>query len=213
MLKKFKLRNKELPVPVPLQTLGESVDWVEKSLLNQDAVITGVVLDGIDRTSKIGTQDVRAIELSCESDLHIKIDNPKDLSLQTIEIVGDLAFAMSGRLRRAGIETWSDQHTTPTKLIEELFKDCALIIELIDHLNGILDYSHTLLAPINGIYHLFVSAHEKAIRNYSRKEWKDLSSNLVTRLDPLLRNLSRECELLQLVMLTDESSRSLFKSL
>lgn len=213
MLKKITVRNREIPVPVPILTLKEAIHWIESTLLKKEAAITGVFLDGKEVTGTIDDTELRDRELCADSDLSVCIDNPMDLSLQTIEMVGDLSFVLADRLKTLAVELWSQDPSGERKhSIKEAFADIELMFELVDHLNGILEYSHPLLAPINALYHLIKSAYVRAKQECTDKAWRSLAKTLVTRIEVYLRNLSQECEGLQLELLTETKQDPLLKA-
>ncbi|MBI2601521.1 MAG: hypothetical protein HYW48_00545 [Deltaproteobacteria bacterium] len=206
MLKKIKLKHKEIPVPVPIKTLGEALSWVEKLFAKHDTILTSVVLDDREMVDGLKKTKVRNIPLNANSSLHIRIESPKDLSLQTLDVVGDLASAISNRLKGLAVHCWQDGSIKPRGELEEISSDISLLLELIEHMNGILDYSHAYLAPVNGLAHLIRSAHEAFHEKMSALHWQELARVLVTRLEPYLRELAKESTALQMTVLTNENA-------
>lgn len=206
MLKKIHIKSSEISVPIPISTLGEAVKWAKETLLNEGSVITDIILDGKSINLDCESDDISSLPLSHENILKLTLDNPRDISVQTVEVIGNLAFTVICQLKPVAVKTWDLENGCENKQIKNIICDLDMLINLIDHLNGILDYSHDLLSPINGNYHLLKSSLKKVKVLNSKMEWKELSEVLLNRIDLQLKYISRECDLLQILMLTDDSN-------
>ena len=203
MLRKLVLKNREIPIPVPIQTLGDAVQWIEETLLKKDAIVTSVVLEERELINELYRKSVKETELHANSRLQIKIDTPKDLSIQSLDVVCDLAYAIASRLKRLAVDCWQDLHQKPKSDLEEIHADVQLLLDLIAHINGLVDGTHSYLGPINGLGHLIGLANAKFAKFLAEQNWRELASILVNRLDPYLKELAREGETLQINILTD----------
>lgn len=203
MLKKLRLKHKDIPVPIPIKTLGEAITWVENLFAKKDTIVTSIVLDGQELVDEIKKNSVRKKHLNQDSDLQIRIESPKDLSLQTLDVVGDLASAVSHRMKCLAVDCWQDGSIKPRTELEEIVSDVNLLLDLIEHMNGILDYSHAYLAPINGLAHLIRASKHACEENLRAANLQELARILVTRMDPYLREMAKESTTLQMTILTE----------
>lgn len=206
MLKKIQLKDKEIPVPVPIATLADAIDWIEATLVPTGSLLTSVILDGDETMMKGFDRDGHEVKLSSHSDLFARIESPKDLSIGTLDAVRDLSFELSKKIKKVAVKTWNLESDTHLTELTEIHDDIKLILNLIDHANGIMDYTHEDLAPINGIAKLLARTMEEYRKAKNRCDWKRVSVLLVNRIEELLKDLVGECETLQLNIFSSEMS-------
>ena len=153
MLKKIKVGNKEIPVPVPIQDLSGALSWIEETLIPKNSILTKVFLDGIDMLD--ASHDVMSLsKLSESSHLEVQIESPWELSIKTLDVIRDLANAIEKRLKSIAVECWEQTSELGLKQVNDTSNDLSLILELVEHINGIMDYSQKAMAPVNGLARL-----------------------------------------------------------
>jgi hypothetical protein len=203
MIKNVTIGNRQIPIPVPLHTMSEVLAWLEETFLRNGAIVTAMSLNqealGVDfKSSPLMTKELSAID-----DVRVVIENPRDLSLQTVEVLGDMAYALALRMRQLTVELWGVAQPDDSQRyrIREVFDDIKMTLELIDHLNGIVEYSQVLMAGVNSQYQL-VKGYLLRAKSAQKNDMKELIKIFSTRIEPSLRLMSSECESLQLSMLT-----------
>lgn len=201
MLKSFKLKNQTIPVPVPIKTLEEAVNWVRKTFAKQDSVLTLLKLDGVEYVLESDSWR-KNIPLSDKSTLEVEIDSPKDLAIQTLDAVRELSYGMEKSLKELAVSCWDDVSKKTVKKTLDIEQDLSLLLELIDHLNGIFDFRTADMAPINGLSRLIRSATKKLKLHREMMDWQSVSKILLNRLEPLLKEMVNESEALQINALT-----------
>ena len=198
MLKKVLIREKEIPVPIPVRNLQEAITWISSTFVEEGAVITKVTLDGVDLA--FGDEKIeKGISLAEKSLLRVQIDNPRELSIKTLDVIRDLSVGMNDKLKNLAVKGWE----SPSN--KEFFYDTRLILDdlnlalhMIEHVNGLVDYTHVDAAPVNGTYRLLIRVREKLMHAYTKKDGKECANLLLNRLEPLLKDLSNESENLQI---------------
>jgi len=202
MIKKIFLSHKEVPVPVPVKTLAEAYSWVQATFVKKNNIITNIVLDGVEVLGELEGGAKFDHELREDSVIEFQLDNPRDLSLQTLEALRDLAFQMDRRLPSLAVKSWQFKDDTHIGEIKEIANDLTLMLDLIEHLNGILQYSHEYLAPVNGLSRLLNRVLGYLLEAAKAADWQRCSTLLLNRLEPLLKDMVAECENLQLNVLS-----------
>lgn len=211
MLKKLKLGQKDIPIPVPVKNLSEAILWIESTLVPKGSIVTRIFLDG---------QDVLAIKydkrlefsLNQDSKLEVQIESPWELSLQTLDAARDLACELGKRLKSVAVECWQLNSDVHLNSVREIHNDLGLIDELVTHLNGILDFSQKQMAPINGLIRLINRPAKELKSNIRKCDWKTCSHLLLNRIEPLVKEFINECENLQIDMISNKSESSEPKS-
>ncbi len=206
MLKKIFFGNKAVPVPIPINTLAEAIDWVETTFIKKGQMITNVILN--DQEINVDDIDPKlgATALSSDSRLMIKIETPKELALQIIDATRDLASVIDSRLKPLAVHCWQlSPNELPTE-IKHINTDLDLIFELVDHLMGFVDRTHIDTAPVQGIVLLIKRVHKALDEAYKRRDWQSYARILLNRLEPLIKDMVVEAEGLQLrIFSIDES--------
>ena len=70
MLKNLRINKKKVPVPVPLKSLNDALDWIQDTLVPPEHLITVIELDGQDidpelvNESNWGTEETPKMRLS-----------------------------------------------------------------------------------------------------------------------------------------------------
>jgi hypothetical protein len=205
MLKRFFLDSKEIPVPIPILTVREAINWIGKSFVKEGMALTSVVVDGDQLIDCLADDKALSKTLNAASTFTVKIDSPKSLSIQTLDAIRDLAYVVQRLMREMGVEVW--QYAEAGKQahvdkLKEIGSDIRMILDLIDHLNGMADYTHEDLAAVNGLAHLLrrcVSQYEDFVRG---EKWKDVANILVNRFESYLKEMVSESEKLQINIIT-----------
>lgn len=206
MLKKFILGFKEIPIPIPIRNLGEFVKWLESTLVKEGSVITNLSLDSVQYVDSLHNLDLLSQQaLSDVARVQVNIDSPRTLSVQTLDAIRDLSDVIQKKMQQLGVEYWTYEGQKPGVQLEEICNDMKLMLELIDHVNGITNYAHENLAAVNGLFILISRCYQNLCRAVSEGSWKEVASILVNRLDYYLKELVSESENLQIILLTQDS--------
>ena len=197
MLKSIKIGQKNVPVPVPIKNLEHAIEWLEDTLVPKSSVITKITLDGID----VHDMDFRLRNrrmLDSSSVIEIQIESPWELSIKTLDAIRDLAFAVKDKFAEIAVKCWQLSSKSSTDKVHEIHQDMKLILELINHINGIMDYSQKDMAALNGLACLIKRPLVDLEEAISHRNWKKCSHILLNRIEYLLNELVTEAENLQL---------------
>jgi hypothetical protein len=198
MLKKVRIREKEIPVPIPVRNLQEAIVWITSTFLEEGSVLTKVTLDGVDLA--FGDEKIeKGVFLSEDSVLRIQIDNPRQLSIKTLDVIRDISVGMNDKLKLLAVKGWQSPSNKDFLYdVRLILDDLNLALHMIEHVNGLVDYTHVDAAPVNGTYRLLIRVREKLKHAYLKADGKECATLLLNRLEPLLKELSNESENLQI---------------
>lgn len=204
MLKFIFLKNQKIPVPIPLLNLREALFWVEDNFCKKHEIITKITLNG----EEIEFDDENRfdrINLSDTCKLSFQLDEPKDLSVQTLEALKNLALVILPRVKLISVDLYDSHHDHTVNAFDEAMEDMRYIFDLRHHINGVLDCRHRMLAPFVGLAHLAKIVSEDLARLRAAKKWSQISVALVGRLEPFLKDLVKEIDTLQIEINADDS--------
>ena len=208
MLKNFKMRDKKIPIPVPLKNLFDAMEWIEKTFSGRDQVLTFASIDGKDILS-LDKGKWRGISLDEHSELEVRVDSPRELSVQTVEAVRDLSQGILSRIQAVAVKCWESESNVYLTNLREIAADIELVRELVAHVSGIIDYTHKEMAPVGALSRLLRYPAEDLIKSMRLCNWKACSHILLNRIEPLLRELAPESEQLQIRVLSSEDDHGI----
>jgi hypothetical protein len=198
MLRKLSLKNREIPISVPLLTLGEAIRWIEEDLLSKEVVLVSLVLDDKELINELYRKSVRDLLLKESSKVQIKVETPKDLSNQSLEVVCDLAYGIRSRIGRMDIDLWKDLNPHRKLELEELTSDLRLLMELISHIKGLVEDFDDLFLSILDLNDRLAAGNHRLEDGLHNDNLHDIVYTLGMGLDPCLQELVREGEALQI---------------
>lgn len=204
MLKKLDINGKTIPIPVPILNLSEAIHWLESSILKKGQLITKIILNGKEcalEDSKSSSQTT----LLKDSVLTVQADSARDLAIQTIDTLRDLIAHMFHKLQELAVYCWKQEKQPKIEELDLFLADIKLALDLVAHINGMVDFSHADMAPVNGLSILISKAYQQLLATNQNKEWKACSDLLLNRLEPLFKDLVSECELLELRVFSAEN--------
>ncbi len=196
MLKKFVLNGREIPVPIPLVTLGQVVSWVETTLAKSGQVITCIILNGksFDDLNQLNVKG--NIKLSEDTLLEMRLESPKDLLIQSLETIYDLAKVVQANIKQVAVDCWKFQGEKSSGTQLTIFLgDLKLILSLLDQVIGLAELFPTDTTAIQGIYALISSQIESISREHAEKNWREISRILLHRCEVSIKDLSAEIEI------------------
>ena len=208
MLKSFMLGEKIIPVPVPLTNLSEAMAWIESTFIKKDFVLTLATLDGKDILGVSDTQR-KGILLDRASELAVRVDSPRDLSIKTVEAVRDLSVGILSRLQPVAVKCWESDSDVYLSSLREISNDLDLIQDLVGHVSGIMDYTHKEMAPVSALTRLLKYPLADLKASMKTCKWKECSHILLNRIEPLLVELGPESDQLQLRVLSSEDDHQM----
>jgi len=204
MLKFIYLKNQKIPVPVPVRSLADAVRWVSETFCSEGQIITKLNLDGFE-IDLDGLTVASDHEIDANSELKFQIDEPRDLSVQSLEAVKDFAIVVLPQIRQLAIELYKGPNPEVIAEFDEIMTDLDFIFDLKFHINGILDQYHEALAPFEGLAYLAEIVKRDLSKFYGKKMWSDAAVTILGRLCPFLKELVKEIETLQLRVGEDSS--------
>ena len=135
MLKFVIINKKKVPIPVPVKSLKDAVNWIESVLLMRDDSITKIELDSKNIDYQLATGGTYGgLALSGNSKLEIQIDSPFDLAIQTIDGVRNLCSVMKNSLRTIAVNAFRTKPSNTPPELDVLRNDLVLILDLVDHM-------------------------------------------------------------------------------
>lgn len=205
MLKRVIVNNKKVPVPVPVKTLADALAWIETTLVPPGHVMTRVALD--ERVLGDGEDDVPMAELAQtpmtpETKLEVQIDSPADLAVQTLDAMRNLAQVIGTGLKPLAVECWTTRGAAKPTELPGCENDLTLVLDLIDHVSGLMEASLTDCAALLGNATLLKKAAIGVSMARSNSDWKAVAKILLNKIEPLLKDLVEESESLQIRVLT-----------
>lgn len=213
MLKRLIINGKKIPVPVPVKTLAEAVQWLESALVPPGHSITRMALDNrairdIDEALK-----ARHTLLNENSQLVVRIDAPVDLAVQTLEAMRNMAAAIEASLKPLAVELWQAKPAARPKDLESLMADTAMLLDLEGHATGLVEAlldkdRYADPAAVQGTAVLIRKVQVSMQMARQNSDWRALASLLLNRYEPLLKELVTEAESLQLRVLSQQSATS-----
>jgi hypothetical protein len=201
MLKRVFLNNRKIPVPIPVKTLADALQFVEKTLVPEGHTVTRVVLDGRTLSDEL-IHECRATALGDETRLEVQVDSPSDLAVQTLDALRNLALVIGSGLKALAVECWQAKGATRPAELAAVASDLKLILDLIDHLSGLVDASHIDAAAIQGLSGMVQRVHGSLDLARGNSDWRGSARILLNRLEPLLKDLVAEAESLQIRIMT-----------
>ncbi|MBP6218116.1 MAG: hypothetical protein KA436_05985 [Oligoflexales bacterium] len=198
MLKKFFLGNKEIPIPLPISNLGEALQWIDKAFVKDGMVLTSFVLDGESWVDRLQGKEIYDVALNPSSRLDVKIESAQSISVQILQTISDLSFVVQRKMLEIGVDCWESGRGGAEYKLSAIMGDIKLLLDLVDHINGIMDYSHEEMAALNALSHLVRVYYHQLIELSSEKKFQKIAHILVNRLDSCLKELVLESGNLQI---------------
>ena len=204
MLKKITVNQKVIPVPVPLKTVHEVLAWVEQTLVLAGQSITKLTLNGKsisgERLERRSAPEL-SYSLDEKSKLDFQIETPLDLAVQALDAIHNLAAVVLGGLKAQAVSFWSVRPNERPAEVETVHGDVLLMLDLLDHLKGLIDTSKVETAALTGIGTMMKRVEVGIGMAKSNSDWKACARLLLNRLEPLLKDLVAESETLQILIL------------
>lgn len=204
MLKKLNLNGRTLPVPVPIQTVGEALTWVCECLLKPDEVITKIVKDEKEITESFCQND----PTTDQTKLEIRADSPSELSAQSLDALCNLCTVMFRGLKPLAVSCWQ---TIPTEVLPEtitLQDDLQLIVELAQNCITLIPDSIDI-RQLTDLSQRLKGHHDTLRTCFGTRDWKQYARILLNRLEPTLRDLIDHASSLQAAVFSDISEKAL----
>ncbi|MDD9952613.1 MAG: hypothetical protein OXT67_13715 [Zetaproteobacteria bacterium] len=204
MLKTVQVGKKKIPVPVPLKHLADAIEWVEDIVVRHEGTLTKVVLDG-EEIEDFHSKKWGKRKLSKSSSLHVQVDSPWNICMEILSTVSDFSEAISQSAHMVAVGIWDTESVIPPQSIVNAYADSLLIVELVQHLSEIVDYTQEDIAGVLGQYYILKRQVDHLGVAMRKKQWRDCARFLVRRVAPILRDLLRECEQLQMSMMASQA--------
>ena len=202
MLKKFFLNKRSIPVPIPIKTLDEALQWIEKNFVPANFSITRVFLDGQDividgEDSTVQTTIGRPIFLHSKSNLEIQIDSPIDLAIQTLDTIKNLADINLQIMKTFAVECWGLNAFQQPASIDTILDDLILIADLWRNYIGINPVKQIDVKIMLSIMDMFIKSTEGFEKMKSVSDWKSCAKIALNNFEPALKSILIEMERLQ----------------
>jgi len=199
MLKKILINQKPIPVPVPLKTLQEVVSWVESTLVKQGQSITRIVFNGRslsgERLEARSSVEFRS-EVDETSKIEFQLETPTDLAVQALDAIHNLSAVILGGLKAQAVAVWQAKPSEKPAEVETVYGDVKLLIDLMEHLQGLVNGQHVDAAAVTGVYTMLKRVEVAISMARSNSDWKACARVFLNRLEPLLKDLAAESEAL-----------------
>ncbi|MEI8027030.1 MAG: hypothetical protein WCI18_11840 [Pseudomonadota bacterium] len=195
MLKFIFIKNRRIPVPIPIFNVKEALFWVTETFAVDDRMITRVILNG----EELPFETVETMDWSLDalSELVVQVESPREISAQSIEVVRDFCLVLLSRIKPAAVALYQFEGSEILPSFSEIFEDMEYLHSLRIHINGILDQFHSDIAPFEAMSLVCDRVMGDLIREKNQNNWKKCSEILLHRLDPFLKKLHFEVVELQ----------------
>lgn len=203
MLKRVFINNKKVPVPVPVLTLDDALRWVEETLVPAGHTITRVSLDDKLLTGREPDPHIQGdMPLTDDSRLEIQIDSPADLTIQTLDAIRNLSSVMLAGLKGLAVDCWQARGSMRPGDLESVLNDGQLLLDLIDHVTGLVDAQHSEAAAIQGLAGMIRRTTVSLSMARANSDWKGAARILLNKMEPLLKDLTAEAETMHIRIAT-----------
>ncbi len=194
MIKRIFINQRAIPVPVPVLTFSEAMDWVGNTLVPEGHCITRVQLDG--ELMDLENPKVPNRSLTASSQLNLIVDGPEDLAIQTIDAIKNLVSSIQSVLKPISVGLWTHAGDQYGEDMNNVIFDLRLVSDLFAHasdlMDGVISYQNAshILGNLNEAVDLCVIHSE-------RKDWRCLAKVLLRNIEPLMLDLSSEAQSFQ----------------
>jgi hypothetical protein len=195
MLKFIYIRNRRIPVPVPLSNVEDALAWVSDTFAVEDRLITRAILDG--EEIELDAIDMVDWPLSATSELVVQVESPREISNQSLEVIRDFCLVLLSRIKPAAVALYQYENSEIPASLEELLEDMDYLRSLRTHINGILDQFHSDIAPFEAMSIICDRVVGDLTQEMRKKNWQRCSEILLHRLDPFVKKLHYEVVELQ----------------
>ena len=213
MLKKVMVNQKLIPVPVPLRTMHEALDWVERTLVKEGQSVTRATLNGKsisgERLELRSAPELMTV-LDGRSKLEFQVDTPTDLAVQALDAIHNLSAVVLGGLKAQAVQIWQAKPSERPADVETVHGDVMLMLDLLDHLQGLVDEKVADPAPLCGISAMIKRVEIGIGMAKSNSDWKACARLLLNKLEPLLKDLVAESETMQVRILATRGFHGAF---
>lgn len=203
MIKHIFLNRRKIPCPVPLKRLNDAVSWVEAHLLRSDHTITRIKLDGEEIDFQSGMPN---LPLKANTKLEMQIDSPLDISVQTLDALRNLCVVLERSLKPLAVKLWQMPKQEESPEIEMILSDLLLIEELFDHIQPLLKKQIDLSSASTYCDHI-QKAHAAIDLAIQHHDWQACARILLKNLEPGLKQLNLESEMLQKMIFELQADR------
>ncbi|MFK7872192.1 MAG: hypothetical protein AB8C84_03330 [Oligoflexales bacterium] len=206
MLRQLFIGEMKVPVPVPVHSLNDAMDWIGKTLLDKGSVVTSMELNqhaiALDEEGFPAFGDRERV-LNEESLLKICVDSPVTLALESLDAIRELAAALQRSTPKVAVVCWQHRIEKPPAEYVDFCEDLNLMVELLEHVHALMDRSHLNLAATCALAGLLVRMIHDLKSKQKNGEWKECAKTLVDRLELWLRNLITETENLHIQLMAE----------
>ncbi len=208
MLKKITLNGKRVPVPVPIKTLAEALQWVERHLLRPDHTITRIELNGQDVELDTQGQIKRpATPMLEDTELRLQMDSPTDICVQTIDALRNLGTGVGRNLKPVAVHLWEYKgHKIPAEA-DMVLEDIQLLVELYEHVMVLMDKRIDVSNALQ-LQRQIIKAHSALNLAAQSQDWKGVAKVLLNQLETPILELANELSSLQRAVFEVEADKN-----
>jgi len=204
MLEKFTMNGQIIPTPIPIETLGKAIDWINHTFIDKQKTITKILFNGknIDEYIIQKTPSILSQKLFPESCLDIQIDSSLELLLITTKTISQLTLSIREQLEQLSIELWRQHSKIILKTLKNILQDLFLLIDLNHEVIGLFENrSHVDIAPIQALTIMLRRYGQALSQAYKNSHWKQCSHLLLNRIAPISLELISESQNLHIKLL------------
>lgn len=200
MLKKILIKCKVIPVPVPVRSVQQAIEWAESIFAKQGQLLTKLNLNGVDLIDS--NSDFHNIMLNDRSRLELEFDDPKELAIQSLESLICFCRGILSDIKEMAVNCWQLEKKANCEKLDKLLTDLFLVKDLSDHMMNLVELRDVDLAPVQALTGLIFRVTKDLKLAINSHDWKKCSSILLNRLEYLLKEMAVESENLQLYIAT-----------
>ena len=212
LLKQVFVNGRKIPIPVPVYSLDDVLDWLQETLIPEGHTVTRIAIDG----DPLDVSDPANFDFSAQlrdnTKVELQVDSPADLAVQTLEAIRNLSSVITSGIKPLAVDCWQAKPVDKPEEIEDVGCDIELIQELLDHLAGLIPTEIVETAAIQGIGGLLKRTSLGLTMAISNSDWKASARILLNKIEPLLKDLVTETETLQVQILACNETNHIAKA-
>lgn len=201
MLRRITVNKQVIPVPVPIQNLADVFHWISETFIDEKSnkSLTRISLDGniIEADINGYIEGADKILLKSDSVVEVQLETPFELSLQALDTMGSLASAVLEKFKPLAVECWQAKSNSDFPILTVILEDIELLLDLVDHMKGLLADEKIDLGGICGAAHMLKKTQLKMELAISNSDWRACARLLLNRGEGFLKSLAIEVKKLE----------------
>ncbi len=188
------VNGQEMPVPIPVTSLTEAMNWFESNMLPEDKAVTCLYLDGEDITEIYQSHSLKSQALTPQSKLEVLVESPVELTIGCLEAMDGTAKMLIGESKRLCVQLWQlDPLAAPTEVVR-FEEDLRLLLDLAYHMLEFVDRTGASIAGVIANSRLLTRNLQELEDAHRQKNFQLCARIILNKIRPWLKEQSTEVE-------------------